>query len=185
MGDDGDIMIDCYMSWDEEYTVAMAGLLHDYNIKWIEEPLMPEFYSGYRRLKDILNPMGIMITGGEHEFTHYGFNEIIEKNCVNILQPDIGRAGGLTAFRKICALASVHNMKVIPHGSGAATYHAVINSTVSPYAEYIDVYAQGGIPHFVGEPEPEDGYVSLSDQPGFGYDLNPELLNGAKPAPIW
>lgn len=185
MGDDGDIMLDCYMSWDEPYTVAMAGRLRDYTIKWIEEPLMPEFYAGYRRLKDILNPMGILVTGGEHEFTHYGFNEIMEKDCVNIVQPDIGRAGGLTAFKKICALAAVHNITVIPHGSGAVTYHAVINSTVSPYAEYIDVFAQGGTPHFIGEPEPVDGHIQLSDQPGFGYDLNPELLKGAAPAPIW
>ena len=185
MGVDGDVMLDCYMSWDEEYTVNMARRLKDYRIKWIEEPLMPDFYDGYRRLKDILNPMGIMITGGEHEFTHYGFKEIIEKQCINILQPDIGRTGGLTAFKKICAMAEAYNIKVIPHGSGAVPYHAVINSTVSPYAEYIDVYAQGGLPNFIGEPEPINGYVELKDEPGFGYDLNPELLDGGKPVTIW
>jgi len=146
---------------------------------------MPEFYEGYRRLRDIINPMGIMITGGEHEFTHFGFKEMIEKKCVDILQPDIGRVGGITAFKKICSIASIYDMKVIPHGSGSPTYHAVINSKVSPFAEYIDIYAQGGEPNFINEPKPQDGFIILDDKPGFGYDINPKLLEGAKPVPIW
>jgi L-rhamnonate dehydratase len=185
MGYEGDVMLDCYMSWDEEYTISMAHKLKDYAIRWIEEPLMPEFYDGYRRLKDMLNPMGILVTGGEHEFTHYGFRELIEKNCVNILQPDIGRTGGITAFKKICAMASAYNIPVIPHGSGCVPYHAVISSTVSPIAEYIDVYADGGSPHFIHEPIPVNGFVEVADTPGFGYELNPELSAGVKPVPIW
>ena len=119
LGPDGEIMLDCYMGWSEDYTIQMVHYIKDYNIKWIEEPIMPEHYDGYRRLRDILNPMGILITGGEHEFTRYGFREMIEKRCVDILQPDICRCGGISEFKKICALASAYDMVVVPHGSGA------------------------------------------------------------------
>lgn len=185
IGEDGDIMLDCYMGWDEPYTIEMAKRLADYRIKWIEEPLMPRYYDGYRRLKDILNPLGILITGGEHEFTRYGFKEILEKQAVNILQPDIGRAGGVSEVKKICTLASIYDIPVIPHGSGAPTYHVVMSTSNCPYAEYIDVEAQGGAPNFVGEPKPTRGLIELDDKPGFGYELNEDLLKGASPVPIW
>ncbi len=185
LGPDGEIMLDCYMGWSEDYTIRMALRIQEYGIKWIEEPLLPEFYDGYRRLRDILNPMGILVTGGEHEFTRFGFREMIEKRCVNILQPDIARCGGITEFKKICALASAYDMMVIPHGSGAPTYHAAINSTITPFAEYIDINLDGGAPNFVGEPEPVDGHISLEDKPGFGYEINPLLFEGKNPLPIW
>ena len=110
---------------------------------------------------------------------------MIEKRCVNILQPDIARCGGITEYKKICALASAYDMTVVPHGSGSPTYHAVIGSTVSPFAEYIDISVDGGAPNFVGEPEPVDGYITLEDTPGFGYEINPLLFEGKNPLPIW
>lgn len=185
LGPDGEIMLDCYMSWDESYTIRMAKMLEELDVYWIEEPLVPDNYDGYRRLRDILNPMGILITGGEHEFTRFGFREMIEKRCVDILQPDIGRCGGISEFKKICALASTYDMTVVPHGSGATTYHAAINSTITPFAEYIDMKVDGGAPHFIGEPEPENGYITVKDDPGFGYDINPVLFEGVNPLPIW
>jgi hypothetical protein len=54
-----------------------------------------------------------------------------------------------------------------------------------PYAEYIDMDAQGGAPNFIGEPRPKQGFIELDDTPGFGYELNDDLLKGASPVPIW
>jgi L-alanine-DL-glutamate epimerase-like enolase superfamily enzyme len=54
-----------------------------------------------------------------------------------------------------------------------------------PCAEYIDMLAGGGTPSFTGEPQPAGGHVELPDTPGFGYELNPLLLEGKPPAPIW
>ncbi len=96
IGPDGQIMLDCYMGWDEPYTIEMAARLRQYRVRWIEEPLMPQYADGHRRLRDLLNPMGILVTGGEHEFTRWGFRQLIEKQAVDILQPDIGRAGGIS-----------------------------------------------------------------------------------------
>ncbi len=170
IGSEGDIMLDCYMGWDEEYTVSMAHALKDYGIRWIEEPLTPDNLIGYKRLRDILNPMGILITGGEHEFTRWGAYELLRNGCVDILQTDVWRSGGISELKKICAIASVFNTKVIPHEHGMPAYHISINSTVSPFAEII---VRSGYPRlFLNEPEPVNGIVELSDAPGFGYELN-------------
>jgi L-rhamnonate dehydratase len=185
IGADGEIMLDCYMGWNETYTLEMAKRLQQYRIRWIEEPLMPQHYDGYRRLRELINPMGILITGGEHEFTRYGFREILEKQAVDLLQPDIGRAGGVSEVKKICTLASVYGIPVILHGSGAPAYHVAVSTPNCPASEYIDMYAGGGTAFFSGEPQPKNGCIELSEAPGFGYELNEELLQGKEPAPIW
>ena len=185
-GDEADIMLDCYMGWTENYTIEMARRLKDYRITWIEEPLLPEHYDGYRRLKEILNPMGILVTGGEHEFTRYGFRDIIEKQAVNILQPDVGRAGGITEVKKICDLASAYDMTVILHGSGAPAYHLAASCVNCPRSEYIDMVVEGVVPYFTGEPQPKEGFIELEDTcTGFGYTLNEQLIKGGSPLPIW
>ena len=183
IGPDGRIMLDCYMSLTVPYALELLRRLRDYRIYWMEEPLMPDDLDGYRRLRE---QAGTMITGGEHEYTRYGFREIIEKQAVDILQPDIYRAGGISELRKIAAMASAAGLPVIPHGVGAPTYHFVWSNPGSPMAEFVDIFAQGGELLLEGEPVPQGGYVELGAEPGFGYRLNQRALRGeVAVVPIW
>ncbi len=183
IGPDGRIMLDCYMSLTVPYALELLRRIRDYRIYWLEEPLMPDDLDGYRRLR---GQAGTMITGGEHEYTRYGFREIIEKQAVDILQPDIYRAGGISELRKIAAMASAAGLPVIPHGVGAPTYHFVWSNPGSPMVEFVDIFAQGGELLLEGEPIPRGGYVELGPEPGFGYRLNERALRGeVAVAPIW
>ena len=184
VGPDGDIMLDCYMALDVPYAIQLAKAAREFNVLWIEEPVPPDQIDSYRQIKDAVPDM--LITGGEHEFTRYGFRDLIEEKAVDILQPDIYRAGGISELKKIAAMASAHNLPVIPHGGGAATYHFVISTNNAPRAEFVDIYAQGGRPALKGEPEPKNGFIELSAAPGFGYELDDEILSGkASAALIW
>ena len=177
LGKEGFIALECYMGWNEEYTINMARRLKQYDIRWIEEPVMPDSYDTYRRLRERLHDYNIMISGGEHEFTRYGAKALIDGGCVDILQMDIGRAGGVTEMRKIIAHASAHDVMVIPHDHGAyrtANYHVTLNSIISPMAENLVVRGLDSARMFTNEPMVDDGYVTVSDAPGFGYDLNPD-----------
>src|ERR1019366_2963157 len=98
---DGDIMLDCYMALDVPYAVKLAKAVSEFRLLWMEEPVPPDQPDGYRRIKDAVPEL--LITGGEHEFTRYGFRDLIEKKAVDILQPDIYRAGGLSELKKIAA----------------------------------------------------------------------------------
>lgn len=184
LGPDGDIMLDCYMALDVPYAVQLAKAVSDFNVLWIEEPVPPDQIDSYRRIKDAVPD--ILITGGEHEFTRYGFRDLLEKKAVDILQPDIYRAGGISELKKIAAMASAYGIPVIPHGVGAPTYHFVISTNNCPRAEFVDIFAQGGVPLLKGEPEPKNGFLGLSDSPGFGYELDVGVLAGESPvALIW
>jgi len=184
IGPDGDIMLDCYMALDVPYTIALANAVKDFKVLWIEEPVPPDQIDSYRRIRDAVTE--VLITGGEHEYTRYGFRELIEKQAVDILQPDIYRAGGVSELKKIAAMASAHNLPVIPHGVGAPTYHFIMATPNSPRAEFVDIFAQGGRPLLKGDAQPKNGFVELSDAPGFGYDLDEEVMAGkANVALIW
>lgn len=186
VGSEGFIALDCYMGWDVPYTITMARLLADYNIEWIEEPVMPEDVMGYRRIRESVD---CMVTGGEHTYTLEGFRRLIVDGGVDIVQPDIYRAGGPTGLKKIAALAKAHGTKLICHGVGAPTYHFLISNgpEVSPRCEYLDIYA-GGAAEWVltDDPRPRDGTLALSAEPGFGYALNEEVINnGSLVSAIW
>lgn len=184
VGADGEIMLDCYMALDVPYAISLARVAREFNVLWMEEPVPPDQVDNYRRIKDAVPD--ILIAGGEHEFTRYGFRELIEKKAVDVLQPDIYRAGGLSELKKIAAMAAAYGLPVIPHGVGAPTYHFVISTPNAPKAEFVDIFAQGGNPLLRNEPQPQKGFVELSNTPGFGYELDPDVLSGKNPAAlIW
>jgi L-rhamnonate dehydratase len=186
IGPDGFIALDCYMAWGVPYTIKMERRLRDYRIEWIEEPVMPEDIEGYRRIRESVD---CMVTGGEHTYTLEGFRRLIVEGMVDIVQPDIYRAGGPTALKKVTALAKAHGRKLICHGVGAPTYHFLISNgpDVSPRCEYLDIYA--GSPAgwvLTRDPRPVSGYLELPTDPGFGYALNEEaFVDGAEVSPIW
>lgn len=172
MGPDADIMCDCWCGWDYNYTIKMAQRLKEYKIKWIEEPLVPDDIEGYKRLRPILNSMGIMLTTGEHEHSRWGARDLIENECVDILQSDIEYCGGVSELKKIMAYASVKGVMVIPHCPCVAGMHVVMNSSVSPFMERLtNVYE----PLFLTDYIEKDGYLELSDSPGYGIELNPNF----------
>jgi len=186
LGNKAFIALDIYMSWDVPYTLRMYERLHQYRIEWLEEPVMPDDYDGYRAIRSSVDTM---VTGGEHEYTLAGFRRLIEDGCVDIVQPDIYRAGGPTALRKVAAIAKSHHVKLVCHGIGTPTYHflATLGPELAPFAEYVDIYkdtTQNWI--LSDDPRPQDGKITLGDAPGFGYELNPAAFeNDGGVTPIW
>jgi L-rhamnonate dehydratase len=183
-GTDADIMLDCYMGLDLPYAIEVGRLAREHGVLWMEEPFPPEQIDLYLRLRDAVPEL--LLTAGEHEFSRWAFRPLLERRAIDIVQPDIYRAGGISELKKIAAYASVHGVPVIPHGIGAPTYHFVASTTNSPRAEFVDVFAQGNELLLEGEPIPRNGFIELNDAPGFGYKLNGRVLRGeARVAPIW
>lgn len=128
-------MIDCYMSLTLPYAIELARKCEPYNVKWIEETLPPDDYEGYSELKKAVKTT--LITTGEHEYTRYGFRQLLERKCADVLQPDITWCGGMTEARRIVALASAYDIPIIPHGSSIYSYHLQICFPSCPMAEFL------------------------------------------------
>jgi L-rhamnonate dehydratase len=121
-GNDFWLMYDCWMSLDIEYALRLAHGTSALNLKWIEEALLPDDYWSYAELKRRI-PSGLLITTGEHESARWGFRMLLEMNCADIVQPDVGWCGGITELIKIADLADSHRVPVVPHGSSVYSYH--------------------------------------------------------------
>ena len=76
LGPDGDIMLDCWMAWTERYTLEMAEMVEPYRVYWMEECLQPHDYEGFGRLAAEIKSTRIVT--GEHEYTRYGFRQLLE-----------------------------------------------------------------------------------------------------------
>jgi L-alanine-DL-glutamate epimerase-like enolase superfamily enzyme len=174
VGDDIDVMADAYMGWTLDYAKRMLPLLEPFQLRWLEEPVIPDDIQGYAELKSYGR---IPIAGGEHEFTLYGFRDLLQARAVDYIQFDTNRVGGITQARKIAALGEAHSIPVIPHAGQMHNYHVVMASLNSPMAEYfpmVDVEVGNELFWylFAGEPKAKDGFIDLDDQiPGLGLTI--------------
>ena len=180
VGDDVDIMLDCYMAFDVEYTVRLAERLRPYRLKWLEEYLIPEDLDGHVAVRQRL-PWQTLATG-EHMYTTWPFQQFISRRACDILQPDIHWVGGLTACRRIAEMADSAGMQVILHGGGNSAYgqHLTCAMPNTPWAECF-LATPPGVPlaeatRIPGTPVPLDGWLVPSDAPGFGQEIPPEWL---------
>jgi L-rhamnonate dehydratase len=179
VGDGIDVMADAYMGWTLDYAKRMLRLLEPFNLRWLEEPVIPDDIHGYAELK---SHSRIPIAGGEHEFTQYGFRDLLAARAVDYIQFDTNRVGGISQARKISALAESHSVPVIPHAGQMHNYHVVMASLNSPLAEYfpiVDVEVGNELFWYIfeGEPKAKDGFVDLDDNlPGLGLTVNEKAL---------
>ena len=172
VGDGIDIMADAYMGWDLEYALRMCRALEPFDMKWVEEPLLPDQMREYAALRQ---DSPVPIAAGEHETTRYGFAQIIEAGALDIIQFDIGRVGGFSEARKVCALAQAAGLPVYTHAYGMPTLHLATSDTAVGMVEYFPVPVWDDVteaPHFDGAAIPEGGQVSIGDAPGLGATLS-------------
>ena len=190
IGPDIELMIDSNHAYSYDEALKLSKKLEDQDIKWFEEPLSPEFYDQY---SDFKSKSLIPVAAGECEYLRYGFQKLLDKNCVDFLQMDICSCGGLTEAKRISALSSTKGVKVIPHtwGSGIAFYTAInfiSNLEPMPGRLYIeDAYieydrTENKIRENIIKDNiiMKDGYISVNDKPGLGVDVDEAYLNEIK-----
>jgi len=168
LGDDVELMFDCWMSWDLQYAIEMARDMMPYKPTWLEEPLPPNRVDGFARLK---RETGIPLATGEHLYTRWDVKPFLEAGALDYVQADPDWTGGITELVKICALAAVYDVKVVPHGHNVVPAAHVIASqspSVCPLIEYLILF-QGRQQYFHKFSwMPVDGSMPLPTDPGLG-----------------
>jgi L-alanine-DL-glutamate epimerase-like enolase superfamily enzyme len=183
IGYDVDLMADAYMGWTLDYAKRMLPLIEPFHLRWLEEPVIPDDTRGYKELKSYGR---VPIAGGEHEFTSFGFRDLLEANALDYIQFDTNRVGGISQARKISALAESFQVPVVPHAGQMHNYHVVMANLNSPIAEFfpkVDVEVGNELFWYIfdGEPVPVDGYIDLDENvPGLGLTVNEESLKRFK-----
>ncbi|MBL6679150.1 MAG: mandelate racemase/muconate lactonizing enzyme family protein [Candidatus Puniceispirillales bacterium] len=176
------LMIDTNHAYGRSEALMLGVALKDYNLRWYEEPVVPEDIKGYVELKSKLD---VPIAGGENEHTLYGFRSLFENGAIDIAQPDIGSCGGISGARHIINLAQSFGVEVNPHVWGSAIAQAASIQVIAsiPYTHH-SIFARSPILEYDQSSHPfrrellksplelDDGMINVSAKPGLGIDVN-------------
>jgi L-rhamnonate dehydratase len=181
VGPNADLMLNPVMSFNVEFAARAMERVKPYGLRWFEEPLMPFDTDGLVQLKRAVPT--IPIATGEDHYGRHVFREMVERRCVDILQPDLKFCGGLTEALKIYAIGEAAGLPTMPHSGADAPFgqHFSIAMPECPLAEFW-LASDPGIPlaeyvRIPGTPMPIDGKVVPSDAPGFGLEIRQKDLS--------
>jgi len=179
VGDDVKLMVDINSKYDAATSIRLGRKIEEFNIEWIEEPVPPYDFEGYKKVK---NGQAIPIAGGEGEFTVFGFKKLLDTGALDLVQPDIGRVGGLTEAMRIASLVYTNNLNVQPHTgffSGlniiAALHFAAATPNLLTFEfmeldhPLIEIFKSPII-------RPKNGMIELWDKPGLGVELDMDKI---------
>ena len=183
---DIELMVDINHAYGRRDARYLGEMLEQYNLRWYEEPVVPEDIDGYAELRQVLS---VPIAGGENEHTCYGFNTLFQRNAVDIAQPDIGSCGGISAARDVAILAQANGVMVNPHVWGSAiaqaaslqllawlpvTHHSLF--AAEPILEY-DLSSHPFRQDLVTEPViMQSGVVQVPNGPGLGIEVRMDTI---------
>jgi len=180
LGDDADLLIDAGLVWDAKTALQRARAFEEFKIFWLEEPLRPDDYEGYRKLSEA-SPL--RIAAGEEESNRLSFLELMDKGKIDVVQIDLTRCGGFTEAMKIASLAHDRGLVVANHG-----FTTYVNVTAALH--FLNSIPNTLIVEFVAEEETtlrekitqqklraENGFLSIPDAPGLGIDLDDAGVN--------
>jgi L-alanine-DL-glutamate epimerase-like enolase superfamily enzyme len=174
VGDDVEIYVDANNGYYAKQAIAMARRLAEYDVKWFEEPVLADDIAG---LAAIARAIDIPVATGEHEYTRYGFKELIAQGGADIVQPDVGRVGGVSEWLKVAHLAQAFNLPVAPHAVQLVHLHLACCTPNLKVVEYLGVSEESDRVWYTEFPEPRDGYWSpYPDRPGLGLELDPDAV---------
>ena len=180
------LMVDTNHAYGRAEALRLGRALEEYDLRWYEEPVVPEDIAGYVEMRQKLS---MPIAGGENEHTMYGFREFLGAGAVDIAQPDLGSCGGITAARHIVAIAQSHGIQVNPHVWGSAIAQAASLQLLAavPVAHH-SLFAQEPILEFDRSSHPfrvqlitrpiqqVNGWVEIPSGPGLGVEVDRAVL---------
>ncbi len=180
LGPEPGIMVDANQAFSFHRIVAFARELSAFNLTFLEEPIA---ITDLRAMAELVRAIDIPVAAGENNYTRYEFRDLLVHRAVNIIQPDIIHAGGLSETKKIVDMASCWNIPVAPHIHAtvgvAASIHLLLATPGALAAEYITSggsyelrRALCGNTYLVDA----DGFVNADDTPGLGVEIDASAL---------
>jgi L-alanine-DL-glutamate epimerase-like enolase superfamily enzyme len=181
VGDDFDILVDVNNAYLPHTAIKIAHQLEELGVWHFEEPLAAHDHTGYAALAAAVD---IPIAAGEQEYTKWQHRDLIVDAQLDIIQPDVIKAGGFTEWRKIAALAETFNKPITVHNTqptiGTAAHLHVWASTpmcIYPQEYNIEPHPLRDEHPIWKEPIlPENGRIALPDRPGLGVELDDEVV---------
>lgn len=190
VGDDIMLTVDANCSYHNDYKLALrvGRGLEEYGIYWFEEPISPDNIRGYKYLHDHLD---MSIAWGESSFTRFDFANMFIENCIDIVQPDVCRVGGLTEVARIAAMSQSFHVPYAPHTGSSSAVCLAVSLHIATALPNLLSFELMGSDWSKEEHNPlrhdlvttkfeffENGFLLApsADKPGIGIELNEDIL---------
>ncbi len=175
-----DLLLDLGFRWEGRHAVEGVRRLEESRPFWIEEPFLPDSLEQYARLADATD---VRVAAGEENTTRWEFQELIDRGHVDVIQPDVTRAGGLTECLRIARMAADRGRPCVPHAWStgivkAASLHLLAAIPNALFLEFC-VWDSPLNLHLVRPPFAidGDGTVAVPQAPGLGVELDEEVIS--------
>jgi L-alanine-DL-glutamate epimerase-like enolase superfamily enzyme len=172
LGNSTELMFDAFSGWDLMYALEWAKRVEQYHPFWIEEAAHPEKIESFATLR---RSTSVPVASGEHFYGRWEVERYLEADALSVVQADPEWCGGISELVKICSVASLHDVRVIPHGHSLhAAMHVIASQSpmTCPLAEFL-ILKMASYYHFEKHPpRPVKAHLPLPELPGFGIELD-------------
>ena len=184
VGPEVDIGVDFHGRVTKPMAKRLASALEPYEPMFIEEPVLPEHNDA---LPAIAAHTTIPIATGERMYSRWDFKEVFEDGAVDVIQPDVSHAGGITEVKKIASMAEAYDVALAPHcplgpialASCVQVDACTPNALIQEQSLDIHYNETTDVTDYLDDPavfDYEDGYVSIPDAPGLGIGIDEEYV---------
>jgi D-galactarolactone cycloisomerase len=180
------LAVDANHCFSVPQAIRLGRMLEPLNLLWFEEPISPEDHEGY---VEVTRALDMAVAGGENDFTRFGFRDVIAKKAMDIVQPDVCAAGGISEMRKIATLASAFGVECVPHAWGSAIGLAATVQFLAALPDQPPAFRpMPPMLEFEQTPNPlrdllatlpieqKHGVVAVPEGPGLGIEIDREVL---------
>jgi L-alanine-DL-glutamate epimerase-like enolase superfamily enzyme len=180
LGDDTEIMFDAYSGWDQDYALEWARQVEPYRPHWMEEVTHPEKIDSFAAMR---RSTSVPLASGEHFYGRWEVERYLQAGTLSVVQADPEWCGGISELVKIGTVASLHDVRVIPHGhSLRAAVHTIFSQSpmTFPLGEYL-IIKMMHYHHFEKNPPIVDhAHIALPSGPGFDIQLDPAKIDSQR-----
>jgi L-alanine-DL-glutamate epimerase-like enolase superfamily enzyme len=180
LGDDYEIMFDAYSGWDQDYALEWARQVEKYRPYWMEEVTHPEKIDSFTAIRQ---GTSVPLASGEHFYGRWEVERYLQARTLSVVQADPEWCGGVSELVKIGTVASLHDVRVIPHGhSLRAAVHTILSQSpmTFPLGEYL-VTKMRHYHHFEKNPPVlEQAHIAAPTGPGFDVQFDESKIESQK-----
>ena len=171
VGPDIVLMADANMRWNVPQTIYMSDALEEFDLFWLEEPIIPDDVEGHIKIS---NKSRIPLATGENLHSLYEFQKLIASGAIDFPEPDVATLGGITPWMKVASLAEAYNLPVTSHGVHDLHVHLL---AAVPNHSYLEVHGFGIEPFLKQTLRLQDGYAMIPDCIGHGVEFDRNSLS--------
>ena len=180
LGEDYEIMFDAYSGWDQDYALEWAKQVEQYRPFWMEEVTHPEKIDSFAAIR---RGTSVPLAAGEHFYGRWEVERYLQAGTLSVVQADPEWCGGVSELVRIGTVASLHDVRLIPHGhSLRAAVHTIFSQSpmTFPMGEYL-VTKMRHYHHFEKNPlVVENAHIAQPTGPGFDIRLDPAKIESQK-----